>query len=138
MRGRFFPVAMIATAVAVLSQTSWAACPNFAAPVDYVTPNGTGSVVIADFNGDGKPDLAVVNHMTGNASILLGNGNGTFAAAVNYATGALPVAVATGDFNGDGKLDLAVVSNGISNNVSILLGNGNGTFAAPAQYGAGT
>ena len=36
-------------------------------------------IAIADFNGDGKNDLAVANAFSNDVSILLGNGNGTFA-----------------------------------------------------------
>ena len=63
------------------------------------------SVAVGDFNGDGKPDLAVANASSGNVGVLLGSGSGTFASAVNYAAGILPVSVAVGDFNGDGKPD---------------------------------
>lgn len=72
-----------------------------------------------------------------NASILLGNGDGTFTAAPNNAAGANPAAIAVGDFNGDGKVDLAV-ANTNSNDVSILFGNGNGTFAAAISFDAGS
>ena len=48
------------------------------------------SVVVGDFNGDGKPDLAVANNFSNNVSVLLGNGDGTFQAAVNYAAGTIP------------------------------------------------
>ena len=65
---------------------------------------------MGDFNGDGKPDLAVANSGSNNVSVLLGNGDGTFQAAVNYAAGNAPNSVAVGDFNGDGKADLAVAN----------------------------
>jgi len=94
------------------------------------------SVAVGDFNGDGKPDLAVASGFTNNVSILLGNGDGTFAAAVNYAVGSNSQSITVGDFNGDGKPDLAVTNFG-TNNVSILLGNGDGTFAAAVNYAAG-
>jgi hypothetical protein len=94
-------------------------------------------VAAADFNGDGKLDLAVANNRDGNVSVLLGKGDGTFGAAVNYGAGTGPNSVIAGDFNGDGRMDLAV-SNAQSNNVSILLGNGNGTFQAAVNYAAGT
>lgn len=94
-------------------------------------------IIVADFNGDGKSDIAVVNRGTNTVSILLGNGNGTFSAVANYATGVDPVAVAAGDFNGDGKLDL-VTTNRASYTVSLLLGNGDGTFGAHVDYVAGT
>ena len=70
------------------------------------------SVAVGDFNGDGKPDLAVANSGSNNVSVLLGNGDGTFQAAVNYGAGTEPYSVAVGDFNGDGKPDLAVAASG--------------------------
>lgn len=93
-------------------------------------------IVEADFNGDGKPDLAVTNAGSNTVSILLGKGDGTFQPRVDYATGREPGAIAVGDFNKDGKLDLAVANvscpiNGGTcslGSISILLGNGDGTF----------
>src|SRR2546422_450783 len=81
------------------------------------------SVAVGDFNGDGKPDLAVAN-LT-NVSVLLGNGDAIFRAAVNVSARAdsLPAAVAVGDFNGDGKPDLAVANTDTSS-ISVLVGNG--------------
>ena len=61
--------------------------------------------------------------MSSDASVLLGNGDGTFQAAVNYAVGMNPRSVAVGDFNGDGKPDL-VLGNYSGNNVSVLLNQG--------------
>ena len=92
-------------------------------------------MAVGDFNGDGKPDLAVTN-ANSSISVLLGNGDGTFQAAVNYGVGSGSSSVAVGDFNGDGKLDLAV-ANGNSS-ISVLLGNGDGTFQAAVNYGVGS
>jgi len=98
------------------------------------------SVAVGDFNGDGIPDLAVVDQCgsdpscssDGTITILLGNGNGTFTAtATSPATAINPTSVAVGDFNGDGNLDLAVANAG-SHNVTILLGDGKGNFTATA------
>lgn len=107
---------------------------------------GVFSVVgVADFNGDGKPDLLLGSGQssdTVNASleVLLGNGDGTFTpatgATINVGPAAYAVAIA--DFNGDGKLDIAV-PDGINGApkpgggqntppLAILLGNGDGTF----------
>jgi len=103
---------------------------------DYQAGSGPYSVAVGDFNGDGKPDLAVANSISNNVSVLLGNGDGTFQAAVNYAAGSWPISVTVGDFNGDGKLDLAV-ANYLDSDVSVLLGNGDGTFQTPVNYGVG-
>ena len=76
-------------------------------------------MAVGDFNGDGKPDLAVPNLASNNVSVLAGKGDGTFEPAVNFGAGTLPNSVAVGDFNGDGKPDLAVAD--IAGGVSILL-----------------
>jgi hypothetical protein len=90
------------------------------------------SVVVGNFNGDGKLDLVVANAGSNNVSMLLGNGDGTFKPALNSGVPG-PGALAVGDFNGDSKLDLAVTNAG----VSILLGNGDGAFRAPVNYATG-
>jgi hypothetical protein len=90
------------------------------------------AVVTADFNGDGRLDLATANAGDNTVSVLLGNANGTFQPALTSATGAGPQSVAVGDFNKDGKLDLATANAG---DVSVLLGNGDGTFKAPSSMG---
>ena len=87
----------------------------------------------ADFNRDGKPDIAVVNVSSNNVNILLGNGNGSFSQAAQspVATqGSFPFKVLARDLNADGKVDLVTVNNS-SNNLSIMLGNGDGTFQTP-------
>jgi len=83
---------------------------SFGPATNYATGSAPFSVAIGDFNGDGKPDLAVANHGDNTASILLGNGDGTFGPATNFAAGSTPISVAIGDLNGDGKPDLAVAN----------------------------
>ena len=89
------------------------------------------SVAVGDFNGDGKPDLAIANYNSNNVTVLLGDGAGGFTAAPGspFSAGTQPFSVAVGDFNGDGKPDLAI-SNVASGNVTVLLGNGTGGFTA--------
>jgi len=93
------------------------------------------AIVAADFNGDGKLDLAIANAADNTVTILLGNGDGTFTQASGspIAVGTAPYAIVAADFRANGKLDLAIANSG-SNNVTLLLGNGDGTFAqAPAS-----
>lgn len=100
-------------------------------------------LVAADFNGDGKIDLAVLNtcgsgpavscfpapaQFPGSVTILLGNGDGTFSISPNQpTTGHNPGAIAAADLNGDGILDL-IVMNDPDFNLTLLMGNGDGTF----------
>src|SRR5712691_236088 len=96
------------------------------------------AVVVADFNGDGKQDMAVLNGNANTVSIFLGNGDGTFQTplpSVATAAGG-PLAAVVGDFNNDGKLDLAVVVERVGE-VSILLGNGDGTFQTHQDFVVG-
>jgi hypothetical protein len=102
-------------------------------------------VMVADVNGDGKPDILVGNgckvkfigqdgHCTndGSVGVLTGNGDGTFRPAVTYDTGAGDAAsIVLTDVDGDGKLDL-VVQNGAS--PAVLRGKGDGTFLYPDRY----
>jgi hypothetical protein len=90
-------------------------------------------IVVADFNGDGKLDMAVLNANSSAVTILLGNGDGTFTiAGSSPASGSGPNQLAVGDFNGDGIPDLAVTDTS-TNSVNILLGKGDGTFTVTAS-----
>src|SRR5213593_1688117 len=93
-------------------------------------------IAVGDFNGDGKPDLAVANVNSDTVSVLLGNGDGTFQAAQTFAVGDGPTSVTAGDFNRDGVQDLAT-GNWFSGDVSVLLGIGNRTFEQPASLPSG-
>src|SRR6266403_911665 len=85
-------------------------------------------VVIADVNGDRKPDILLANQSRNSVGVLLGNGDGSFQPVMNFDTGGdFPESIAVGDVNGDGKLDVAV-AHFKTNNVTVLLGNGDGTF----------
>src|SRR5438105_4502199 len=66
--------------------------------------NGSFGVWVADFNADGKPDIAVTNFDSGTLSVGLGNGGGNFARAAGspFAVGASASAVTAADFNHDG------------------------------------
>jgi hypothetical protein len=106
----------------------------FTAPDSFAIGSNPASIISADFNGDGKKDLATANWNANDVSIFLGTGAGSFGSATNFSVSANPQALIKEDFNGDGKADLAVV-NQSSKNVSILLGNGSGGFSPSTDFG---
>jgi hypothetical protein len=89
-------------------------------------------VVAADFNGDGRADLAVAANGAASVLLLHNNGNGTFLAPVAFPVGARPADIAAGDLNGDGRADLAIAHE--EYRVSVLLNNGTGGFATATGY----
>jgi hypothetical protein len=116
---------------------------TFQPAVSYPTPGMATPtwVSVADLNGDGVPDLAVLggtSSLEGMVDVYLGNGDGTFRPpATSYDVG--PVArggLGVGDFNGDGRPDLAVAVFGLNlsptqSAVAVLINAGNGTFRTP-------
>jgi hypothetical protein len=106
------------------------------------------SLIVGDFNGDGKLDLATTNNFSKSVLVQLGNETGGFGAETNFEIGFVPLSITVGDFNGDGKLDLATANfdntvkfGGNSNltiannyNVSVFLGNGTGDFETATNF----
>lgn len=95
---------------------------NFFYPPTYA---GAGTMFVADFNGDGKPDI-----LSGDGTLQLGKGDGTFTTGTPVP--GTPLAVA--DFNGDGKQDVLEQGTGT---LLVLLGNGDGTFQPPISTPSG-
>jgi len=111
--------------------------PSARMPAGYLV----NTIVVSDFNGDGKADLAVTNQFVstnsriGGVSVMMGNGDGTFAAPQSYASGGvLAFSSAVADFNGDGKPDLLVAND---SNSGLLLGDGTGSFQTAQTYNEG-
>jgi hypothetical protein len=108
---------------------------TLAFPTPLSTPEGSPNVVAADFNKDGKLDLAVDDGLS--ITIYLGDGTGAFTAAGSYATIGNSGVLSAADLDGDGNIDLysgtarAGYFGGDSfsyNQAYALMGNGNGTF----------
>jgi hypothetical protein len=103
-------------------------------------PERDASLVIADFNEDGKLDVATVHRYRdpdtgygdGYLSLFLGNGDGTFQTATSPDSGfGSAEAAAAGDFNGDGHVDLLVGADDWNDSLGqlrVLRGNGRGGF----------
>lgn len=114
---------------------------SFTAAWQYHTGIAISCIEIADFNRDGKVDIATTAIGSSNYSILLGNGDGTFTFKESKSSGGVAgECFGVGDLNGDHELDLAITNTttilGIGN-VAVLLGNGDGTFSAPVRYPVG-
>lgn len=110
----------------------------FTPSVTYAVGKSPESIYSADFNNDGRLDLAVVNEGDHAIGILLGNGDGTFQPQIESgAVGAEYAYVA--DLNRDGNLDIVVGS--VKDNADtavVLLGGGGGTFHSQTAYPVGS
>ena len=110
----------------------------------YATGNEPAAIVTADFNGDGRPDVAVSNvnnqgsqtSNIGSVSVFLTMPGGMLQTAQSYTVGYAPEGFAAGDFNGDSAIDLVTtnIAYGMGGNITVLLGNGNGTFGSATTY----
>ncbi|AKU99153.1 cell wall-associated hydrolase [Labilithrix luteola] len=115
-----------------------AAAPGTFGAATSFTTGAAGSVHLctADFDGDGKIDVATTSVVTNQVSVLFGSGAGAFDAPVLMAitsTGGVQSTIGCRDLNGDGHPDLVVTSPS-SARVSVLLNQGDGSFASPVSY----
>jgi hypothetical protein len=91
------------------------------------------ALAIADFDGNGKLDVAAGTYAPSTVVILFGAGNGTFTAQPPIAVDAFPSAIVAADLNGDAHPDLTVAGED-AHTISVLINNGGGGFAAPVTY----
>lgn len=106
---------------------------TFDSAISYPVGSGSASVVVADLNGDGAPDIATAGSRP---SILFGIGDGTFEPYTADAIGHSATSLAAEDLDQDGDPDLVVAG---GQEVSVLLNAGDGTFPQGWGYlGAGT
>jgi hypothetical protein len=108
---------------------------KFLAGSDVEVDSNPSAALAADFNRDGKLDLATVNGGTGSISMLLGHGDGTFDPQTIIPTTAHAVAGVIGDFDNNRIPDIALVSIGEPGSVTVMLGNGDGTLRSAGTMG---
>ncbi len=111
---------------------------SFSDPVRFPPVNGVlsfepASVGVADFDGDGKPDVALPDPSTNSVVVLLNQGGGVFGAPREYGVGARPYSLSVADLDADGRPDL-VTANGGDATVSVLLNQGAPGFSSAAHY----
>jgi len=129
-----------------LSSTNGSSGLTYSGIVDANPELTDRAVVTGDFNGDGNPDIAVLQgNNTGSLLISLGNGDGTFQAAQTFTVDSTAVAMAVADFNKDGDDDLVIANS--DGTVSVYLSSVNGnvyslalsqTLSMPGAIGVAT
>ena len=114
------------------------ACQNFSLRNSSFFPllSAPSSVVTADFNNDGIPDLVATMPDTSSITIALGNNQTGFSATRDFIVGDSPQKVTVGDFNRDGEVDLAVTT-ATDKLLNILSGDGEGNFTLTNSYPTG-
>ena len=125
----FRPPVDFATGAVPSSEAFNAASGDQLLPLQVTHSTLSDSVAVADFNRDGKPDVAQTNVIAGSVSVFLGDGRGGFSRPATHVVGVHPNHLVAGDLDLDQNIDLVVANVG-SNDLTILRGLGDGRFEA--------
>lgn len=125
-----------ASAVYLAGKTNGSFAPAVTLPMPVA---GNVGMVLGDFDGNGRPDIASLQPANGTVTLVFNDDpNGlTNATPFIYATGKNPRALAAADLNGDGRADL-LVANANDNSVSLFLAGAGGYLQAPTAYATHT
>lgn len=120
---------------------------NFASGRDYVGTGMSYSLSIADFDGDGHPDVVSASPDTDSATVYLNDGSGGFGFPQGEWIGVPGVGVLNAplsapsfaDLNGDGKPDVLLLDEGYNGEyfITTMLNDGTGRFSVPIPSDAG-
>ncbi len=116
--------------------TTGAATPTFAAKQDFAVGTTPWGIAVADFDGDGRTDIATANRGTNNVSVLLNTTavlatTPTFAAQQTFTVGTDPFGMASGDFTGDGRPDFVTANYGGNTGTTVSVVTNTSTNVLP-------
>jgi PKD repeat protein len=103
----------------------------------YLAGEGPFDIATDDVDGDGAPDVLVVDNLQSAVTSLLGQGEGSLEFVGSFGVGSGPWDIALADFDGDGAVDVAMAETN-PGQVAVLFGRGDGSFGDSALYTVGS
>ena len=121
----------------VYRNTSTVGAISFATKINITVGITPTELIVADFDGDGKPDMATASELTDSVTVVRNVSSAgvlnsaSFSAPVAFATGHGPLSLYAADVDGDGKQDILVTNDSVAT-VSVLRNAtaGPGAFSA--------